>query len=189
MPDYNSSHTGQEIDASVDITQSLAPVSEIFSGGFFDYNDLATATTPIVVTGGAGFVNITNDGLGGFTNKTYRPSSVADIWNASTGFFDFTSLKLGDMVDLRLDIEITTTSPNQDLEISLFLGDGLNEYPVPFYDDDVKSARAKPINRYNGFYMGDNNTLQETGQFRIKSPDDCTVIVRGWYVKIIKRGA
>ena len=29
--------------------------------GLFDYNDLATITTPIVVTGGAGFVFLTND--------------------------------------------------------------------------------------------------------------------------------
>ena len=43
--------------------------SSVKNHGFFDYNDLATATTPISVTGGAGFTYLTNDALGTFTNK------------------------------------------------------------------------------------------------------------------------
>ena len=189
MPDYNSSHTGQEIDASVDITQSLAPVSEIFSGGFFDYNDLATQTTPISVTGGAGFVVITNDGLGPFTNKTYRPSSVSEIFNTTTNQFDFTDLKLGDMIDFRFDIEITTTSPNQDIEFDLFLGVGAGEYVIPIVSGSIKSAGVHTLNRFTGIYMGDNNTLLSPGELKISSPDNCTVKNNGVYAKIIKRGA
>ena len=189
MADYNSSHTGQEVDASVDITENLAPVIEIFSGGFFDYNDLATATTPINVTGGAGFVVITNDELGANTTKTYKPASVTDVWKAVTSQFDFTELSLGDMVDIRFDLEITTTSPNQDLELQMFFGVGdPSEYEIPIFSGSIKSTGSHEINRYNGFYMGDTLTKDNPAELRLSSPDNCSVVVRGWYVKIIKRG-
>ena len=52
------------------------------SVGILDYNDVATQTTPIEVTGGAGFVDLTNDEQGSSTNKLYPPLGVTDVWDA-----------------------------------------------------------------------------------------------------------
>jgi hypothetical protein len=165
------------------------PADEIYNGGLFDYNDLATSTTPISVTGGTGFVTITNDGLGSFTNKTYKPFGFSDIWNTSTNQFDWSDLSLGDMVDIRIDLEVTTTSPNQEVEVDLFLAFGdVSEYSIPFFKGSFKNADTHDINRFNGIYMGDSTTLSNPAEFMIASDDDCTVLVRGWYVKVIKRG-
>jgi len=153
--------------------------------GFIDYNDAATAGTPIAVTGGAGYVDLTNDGLGAFTNKLYPPSGVLEVWDAGTDRFDWSDLELGDMVDIRLDIEVTTTGANQVFDIVLELGTGGFAYNIPFEQALVKSAQAVDVNRYNGVYLGDANTLDNGAKFRIQSDGNATVVVRGWYCKIL----
>lgn len=158
------------------------------SGGILDYNDATTAVTPISVTAAAGFVELTNDGAGPFTNKAYAPSAVTDVWDSSLNQFDFSQLKLGDMVDVRMELEVTTTSANQSVKVDLFLGTGAGAYQVPFIFAKPKTAGVHTLNRFNGFYMGDANTLDNPAKFKIQSDANCTVVVVGWYCKILVRG-
>ena len=46
-------------------------VSHTPRGGWADYNDAATASSPIAVTGGAGWAYLNNDELGANTNKQW----------------------------------------------------------------------------------------------------------------------
>jgi len=157
-------------------------------GGVIDYNDLATTTTPISVSSGLVDVDITNDGLGSFTNKAYAPVGVTDIWDSTTNLFDFSQLAVGDMVDIRLDLTVTTTSPNQLVEIDLVLGVGGFQYSIPFSRNSYKNASAQNVNRYNGIYMGDLNTLNNPAKFVVRSDSPALIVVNGWYCKILKRG-
>lgn len=156
--------------------------------GMFDYNDAATQTTPINVPSGLVNVDITNDAAGPFTNKAFRPEGVTDIWDPNINEFIWDDLKLGDMVDIRLDLAITTTSPNQEVIVELLVAIGGFEYVIPFADVVVKSTGTFALNRYNGIYMGDNNTLNNNAKFRIRSDAAATVVVNGWYTKVLIRG-
>ena len=60
--------------------------------GYWDYNDLATQTTPISVPNTSTFTTMTNDGQGIFTYLDQKPTGLGDIWNVSTNQFDFTEL-------------------------------------------------------------------------------------------------
>lgn len=160
-----------------------------FHGGIFDYNDLASASSPIVVTVAGSPVILTNDGLGPNTNKQHLPIGVTDVWDAINDVFDWSQLKLGDMVDIRLDIAVITTSVNTEVEVDLHLGTGAGSYTIPFITDtNFKTTGTHPLNRFNGIYIGDANTLDNGGVFKISTDKDCTVIVNGWYCKIISRG-
>lgn len=150
--------------------------------GWFDYNDLATQTTPINVVGGVDSI-LSNDGLGPFTNKTYPPVGVADLWDSSTTMFDFSGLSLGDTVDIRLDVEITTSVANQEVEVVLEMAVGGSVYEIPFTYNQFKSSGVYSINRFTGIYMGDTNTLNNGARFLVRSPSACTVKVNGWYVR------
>lgn len=156
--------------------------------GLFDYNDLATQTTPINIPSGLVNVDIPNDALGQFTNRKYRPDGVTDIWNPDTGLFDWTYLKQGDMVDIRLDLAITTTNPNQTVIVELLIAIGGFEYVIPFVQANVKTVGTYPVNRYNGIYMGDENTLLNGAKFRVRSDAAATMVVNGWYCKLLIRG-
>lgn len=163
--------------------------AEVYSGGFFDYNDTATASTPIAVPGTNTYVYLTNDGLGAFTNKTYKPGDITDIWDSVNNQFDFSQLSLGDTLDIRIDLEVTTSQPNQavDVDLELAIGTG-NEYDILFDKTTYKTAGAKDVNEFTGIYLGDTNTKNNPAKFKIRSDFPATVIVRGWYVRILKRG-
>lgn len=154
--------------------------------GIADYNDALTSVTPISILGGTGYVKLTNNALGSFTNKLFLPVGVTDVWDSINNEFDFSELSLGDTVDIRLDILVTTVSPNQNVDVKLVLGSGLGQYSIPFSNTSFKTAGIHPINVYNGIYMGDNNTRDNPAEFQIQSDGNCTVVVNGWYCKILK---
>ena len=156
--------------------------------GFFDYNDLATTGTPIAVTPGTSPLALTNDELGAFTNKTYPPIGVTDVWDASGGVFDWSELSLGDTVDIRLDVDVITTSVNTEIKIDLHLGTGGGVYTIPWIlETNFKTTGTHKLNRFNGIYMGDINTRDNGGQFMITTDSNCTVVVNGWYCRVIRR--
>lgn len=159
-------------------------------GGLADYNDTATATAPIAVPGGFVDVDLTNDALGEFTNREFLPKGVADIWDAETQTFDFSSLPLGTMVDIRLDLTGVTTSPNQVIQADLVLGLGSGfEYSIPWIRNNVRdSGSAYEGNRYNGIYIGNELTRNNPAKFVIRSSDPIPITVNGWYCKILIRG-
>lgn len=155
--------------------------------GYADYNDTATATTPISVTAGVP-VYLTNDALGSYTKNALQEGIVhSELWNSTDNKFNWVGagLQADDMVDIRLDIEVTTTSANQDFRVVLEMNTDGASYDIPFVDSGVKVAGALDVNSYNGVYMGDSATLNGKSRFRLESDGTATIVVRGWYVKVI----
>lgn len=153
--------------------------------GFADYNDSATQTTPLSVIANTQ-TDITNDGLGAYSNTAYLPSGVTKLWDTTTQLFDFSELSLGDTLDIRLDLEVTTTSISQEVNIVLELGTNTTPYEVLFTTSTFKTTGSNRINRYNGIYIGNTDTINGGGKFKILSDDDCTVKVNGWYIRVTK---
>lgn len=159
------------------------------SMGISDYNDTATATTPIAVPGNGSNVALTNDAAGPFTNEAYAIPGTPPIWDSVSQTFDWSFLALGDAVDVRLDIEVTTTTPNQNVAVDLVMAVGGSSYPIPYINQTFKSAGVHPLNRYNGVYMGDSNTLDNGANFVVRSDAPASVKVNGWYCKVLKVGS
>lgn len=154
--------------------------------GIYDYNhggaDLNIAAADV-------WYSIENDGAGAFTNTTYGLSTVADIWNTSTNLFDFSGLAFGDSIDFRIDLDITTTAPNQEVGIDLFLATSGSAYQIPFLTgQQYKTAGTHRVVTYSGIYVGDANTRDNPGVFKIRSSDLATVAIAGWYAKVTRRG-
>lgn len=156
--------------------------------GFWDYNDLATTGTPLNAVASTPLA-LPNDGAGAFTNKTYKPLGMTDIWNAGGGVFDFTELSLGDTVDIRLDVSVTTTSANQNVDLYLQLGQGGSAYNIVFDTILVKAASTKQLVSFSSVYMGDLNTLNNAAQFFVLTDSAATVTVNGWYVRVVGKTA
>lgn len=153
--------------------------------GFWDYNDTATHTTPISVSADTDTL-ITNDGLGTFTNKDYRLNGFSDIWDASSNSFNFSQFRLGDVIDIRLDIEVTTDSPNTDVSAFIRLGVGDDQYDLPFLSSRAyKVASSHRVLEYNSVYIGDLNTKDNPGQLYINMDDSGSVKVNGWFCRAL----
>ena len=158
--------------------------------GSADYEDTTTPTTPISILGGLLFYPLTNDALGVNTTEAFLPSGVSSLWDATTNAFNFTSLGLGDIVGIRLDCTPITVSNNTDININLDLGIGdALAWSLPFVSSvNRKTASNKRIVVYNEFVVRNDVTRLNPARFMINLEKTGTVIVRGWYVKIIKRG-
>lgn len=169
-------------------TSPVPIFKELF--GVYYYNDLATQTTQIPLTLADTQYELTNDGAGTNTNKTYALTDVADVWNTTTNRFDFTGLELGDAVDVRIDIEVTTTGVNTAIEGALELGIGGTAYQLIWkpFDTNYKTAGTYKITQWYSVYMGDNNTLNNPARVLMQSDSiGVTVKVNGWYVRPMKR--
>lgn len=155
--------------------------------GFWDYNDVETTATPIAIGNGT-FTDLTDDGAGTATLKTYALDGVTDIWNTTTDRFDFTGLSLGDTVDMRIDLDIITSGVNRNIDVAIELGLGGTPFTLTIDSRDYKSAGTHKFTVWYSVYMGDANTKGSPAKLKILSDGaGDTVIVNGWYVRVITR--
>ena len=160
-----------------------------FSGGWADYEDVATTGSPIAVS--AVPAVLTNDGLGVDTNTSYLPvggNGITQLWDTSSNGFDFSDLEVGDMVDIRMDITMIITSNNTAVDVDLYMGSG-GSIVVPFISQqNFKSTGSFEVIRYMGIYIGSEDVRDNLAQLKISADNNCTCIVNGWYIKATRRG-
>lgn len=181
--------THQELDNNfIELDDRLQAIEAVptLRIGYADYGDNATATTPISIPGTSTSVYVTNDTLGAYTDKTHLPSGVSDVWDSTNNQFDWSDLQIGDMLDIRVDLLVTTTAANQYVELDLEMASGdAGSYDLLFFEGSFKTAGTHHINRYNGIYMGNTLTMNNPAKFKIKSDASATLVVNGWYCKVI----
>ena len=154
--------------------------------GFFDYN-ASEALSAVSLTQNT-WENIENDVGGQFTLTSYGPNDVTRVWDEVANSFDWSELKLGDMVDIRVDVEVTTNDNNSTIEVDLVLAEGTaGEYRIPFVPSSViKTAGITRFVKFNSIYMGNTLTINNPAHFQIKTDDsNATMNVHGWYCKVI----
>ena len=181
IPDGGVNQNIQKMTSS-----SLGP-AQLWDFGIFDYRDTLTATTPVALTGGSPAILTNNSSTGTF--KSLPDTAVTDLWISATDKFDFSELNIGDMVEIRLDCDVTTTQVNQDYSIDLELAQATVPYTLPIIQsENVKTVGSHSVVRWMGFYMKDLNTINGGAQFIINSASNLTVRVYGWYIKLTKKG-
>lgn len=155
-----------------------------------DYNDLATQSTPISIPWTWTYTNLTNDQAWPNTNKTYAPSWITDVWSSANNRFEWTQLKLWDIVNIRLDVSVIVATTNTEIAGDLFIADGTwSEYQIPFIPvTNFKNTWTYRLVDSNFIYMGNTVTLNNYARFKIKSDKACTVKVNGWACDVSIRG-
>ena len=156
--------------------------------GVLDYNDTATTTTPIALAADT-WTTITNDGLGSFTNKNYKPYEVTELMNSS-GQIDCSELQLGSGIFIRNDYQV---SPNIDgalLEFRYVLGTGAGEYTLEKIENRLddgagKYYRNSLVSDY--IYMGDSNTRDNPITLQVRLSCAGTLINAGSAIQVVNR--
>jgi hypothetical protein len=162
------------------------------SQGVYDYNDVTTTSTAIPLTAATVAYKLTNDAAGSSTNTTYALAGLANVWEGlSVNQFDWTTdtkLALGDSVDIRFDVEYTTTAVNTEVSLELHVGVGdPNAYTLQVIgNENIVSAGTVPRIVSFGLYMGDSTTLTfPTEVWARASKVGTTVKVNGWYIRVL----
>ena len=163
--------------------------TELVRMGVWDYNDSATSGTPISLTPINTDIVMTNNGAGAFTNKTYALSDIPDVWDTTTNRFDFTGFNLGDVVDMRLDLTVTTTAANTETQLKINLAIGGSPYTLVIDHSSFKNAGTYQMTKMFSVYMGDANTRDNPASITLRSDSGtASAIVNGWYLKGLKKG-
>jgi len=163
------------------------PEPLLTSVGFFDYADLATQTTPL------SFVTnvpkkLTNDGLGATTNKNFPPYGVTSVWNTVDNSCNFSQLSNGDWVIIRFDVEITTTSSNQEVKSFVKLGVGTSkQYDLQVYSEVIKTSGAHKKVFEIPTYIGYDEIRTSPTDIYILSDGNGTIKVNGWAFFITRK--
>ena len=165
------------------IAANTALITGLTKTYWFDANDTATAASPIIHVGGATNTYLTNDAVGGNTTS-YNPDSKDALWNPVTNKFDFTSLKIGDVVNFRLDVEFDNTAA-QEVDLIISLAEGIVPYEKHMAHLYYKTAATgTPITAPFEIYIGDAATRDGGCRFRFYSAAAASIKVNGWYYRI-----
>ena len=151
---------------------------------WFNANDVGTSTTPITHGAGSATTFLTNDAAGTET-AAYNPNSKANLWNTSTNKFDFSSLKIGDTIEFRIDIDIANAAA-QEINLVMDLAEGTSApYSLNVNHTYFKTASAGDrITAMFRVYIGNEETRTGTGRFRLTSITATTIVVNGWFYQI-----
>jgi len=161
---------------------------KIYTQGFEDFNDSGTTQA---LTNGV-YVDLTNDGAGAATNDDYKlPDGRGDIWDVSANEFDWAGagLQLGDTVDIRFDVTVTSSGSNDEFILALDMAHGhANEYQLEVFDHLLKVAGSHNLTAWYSVYMGDTTTLNNPAKVVMQSDSaGDSVVVNGWYVRTLPR--
>ena len=153
--------------------------------GFIDYNDTSTQSSPLSLPSNV-WVDVPNDGLGPFTNRSYSPAGVVDVLDVTTGYLDFTYLNLGSEIQVRNDFTVTPQTNNCLLEARYLLGGGAGQYPLQFWSERLDNGSGISYQRVTSFpiYIGDTNTKNNPGKMQVRLSTNGTMRNAGVYVSM-----
>lgn len=153
--------------------------------GWADYNDVATIAAPIALTLANTDYQLTNDGLGTHTNTAFQIDGHGDIWDVATDQFDFSSLKVGDVVTIRGDMVIHASGPTRDFFLSMIIGVGhASELKLDIGHHTFKTAGDYHVLGTYTFYIGADFVKNNPAKLMLQSDNTGdSVTVHGWFIK------
>ncbi len=170
-----------------DFTNKSVPLDNFF-GGSFDVADTATTTTPISIPGTSTFIKLTNNGLGVQTNNNFAPIGITELWDPTNNEFDFSQLKLGDIVTIRIDLDVDIQNNDTEVEVRLQAGIGVFTFNINWDQRSYKAVQVAPLAKSSFVTMVTAAILDGTAEFQLKADKACAVTVRGWNYTITRRG-
>ena len=156
------------------------------SQGTYFYEDATTGVTPIALTLANTQYELTNDAAGA-GSISFPVGTLSEIWDPLTNTVVWTeggTLSVGDSVDFRLDIRVTTTAINTAITVVAVGGVG-EAITIPLIpSSNFKDTGTYELVRWMGFFMRDTATLNEPARFLIEADSTgVTVEVIAWYFR------
>jgi hypothetical protein len=146
----------------------------------------ANGGSKIVHGAGSNTTFLTNNAAGSRT-YSYNPKAKNDIWNPSTNAFDLTSLKLGDIVKLRVDLVVDHAAA-QEINLVMDLAEGsIKPYTLNVsHDYYVTATNNVTLTAFFEFPISTQETIDYSARLRFKSVAAATIVVEGWYYQILE---
>jgi hypothetical protein len=154
--------------------------------GFVNYNDALTAVTPITMPA-ATWVKLTNNKLGPSTVTSVLPGGITNLWSTVNNQLIFTEVPLLSVLELRIDVEITTVGTNREVKLAIDFAIGsAGAFTLPVFEMVYRNAGAHQIVVNIPFYIGSANTRDFPAEIKAINEVAGTAKVNGWFIQVTK---
>ena len=155
--------------------------------GWFNVHDSNYLVPQVYTALGANWDKISDDGAGPLSNSAHKPTSITKVWDTTTSQLDFNDLTAGDSFEIRVDLDITTSSANQEVDIRGEFAIGASPYTVSFYHNTFKSSGVHQIMVYIGGPISSETTRVNPGEIQIYSNADLTYLNQMMYFNVRRK--
>ena len=148
--------------------------------GWANYQD-STGAQPVLADTWTG---LTNDGLGAGTNTSFLPRNVPSLFDSSTNKLDLSQSRIGDVVRIRLNLDLTPSVNNSCLHLRLW-------FPTEGWALTRRLARmdegagiAYPLVEDFRFFVGSDAVITGGCQVEILTGAESSVLVNGFFIEL-----
>lgn len=118
------------------------------------------------------------------------PDGVTNVWNSETSQFDFSELKVGDRVRIRVDGSLTNSGINESFVLNFVAGIGsAGEFTIPFASGNRLFPGTSVVSRYNGLYIGSQDLIDNPAELRVVTTDAASGFLIDLYIEIDRKAA
>ena len=156
-------------------------------GGFADYNDTSTSSTPVTLADDV-WTDFPNDGAGAFTNIKL-PDGVTTMLDPATGAILLDELPIGSSVIIRMDYTVTPSTNNAAIDFRYALGAGAGSYTLETNLGRLDKGSGIPYRHAlsaHYIYVGDNNTKDNPVQPQVRVSGGGTLVNAGMVLEVRK---
>ena len=135
-------------------------------------------------------ITLTNDAAGAGTYKNWKNPDITDVWNSTTNRFDFTQLDVGDLVEIRIDIEMYGPGSGRGIAMELGIALGTSsEKAIGFGRAETvhTSTIFNDFSFYRTIFIGSADTRANPAEIKVRvDGSDITFKVVGILAKVVK---
>lgn len=150
--------------------------------------DEATQTTPFEYSTGAP-ANLPNDGLRDnpldpppFTDNSLAPNNISAFYSLLNDEIDLNEFKVGDIITLRVDLEVNADSNDTDIEVLLSLAEGSPSAKVSSFIQRrlPNSATTYNVSGEITFNISHINLINNPGHIQFDGSSDADIVVNSF---------
>ena len=133
-------------------------------------------------------ITLTNDAAGAGTYKNWKNPDITDVWNSTTNRFDFTQLDVGDLVEIRIDVEMSAAGPGREIAMELGIALGTSsEKAIGFGRAETVHTSFTDLSFYRTIFIGSADTRTNPAEIRVRvGSSDITFRVEGILARVVK---
>ena len=175
-----------ELYADVAANAAAIVANTALISGFTKTYWFITASNASAITHAAGATDtyLTNNGLGSDTSE-YNPDSKSSIWNSVTNKFDFTSLKIGDIVNITGKLLFDNLAAQ---EVDMFISAA--EGTASAHEHQINHSYYKTAATATGFtftfplFIENAHERDGGARFRFSSAQAASLTIDRWAAKV-----
>lgn len=153
----------------------LSPSMQNIGWGFYtgkEYKQVGSGATK----GDDGWVNLYLDGIGKDSLEEFLPRESVSLWNPHSQKLNFKTLKVGSIVTICYNLEITTFSNNTEAWIRTFI-ENTDKYPTT-YIGSLKYQYPYELSINQKLFIHSYAIQNFGGIPQIRTDNDCSVILK-----------